>query len=574
MKKTLALLLALVMVFSLAACGGEPTVTTEPQSTGTVPPAVTEPVTEEPALGTLPLVPEGEEVTLTIGIQSHANVIDYETNAFTKYLEELSGVNIDFVMFSADATEATQQLNAMIAGGEELPDILMHFGVDAALRNELGQDGYFVDVKPLFEKYAYWYHQRMEEVVATGIRDQATIEKMWTYATDPTTGAVYCVPGFNNYNSDSCGSIQVINKNWLDAIGRDIPTTVEELREVLELFATEDPNGNGKQDEIPMLGFFNGYTASFHEFISNAWIYNITDYMFNVDENGNLYFPYTTDEYREALRYMNGLYEDGLLSPLSFTLTKSADMKPLITPAEGDVTVGVGVCSPLLAMDKNEAATQYVPLNFLEGVTDLGGYANYTSDGYFASCFITTDCEDPVLAYKLIDLFNNTDVAFSCRYGVEGEQWRYATEEDDPTLLGISSEVVVLENVTGSPNNVAWGYNACYIYVLLTSSTPKDPTDPSQVGSYLANTSAADQMPLRKSDVVHQLVYDEEGAQIEADTKSLVQTYLDEQIALFVAGTLDIDDDATWNNYCKTYEDMGLASWLEAAQKAYDNMNG
>ena len=44
-----------------------------------------------------------------------------------------------------------------------------------------------------------------------------------------------------------------INQDWLDAVDMDIPTSLDELTEVLKAFKTQDPNGNGEQDEIPLM---------------------------------------------------------------------------------------------------------------------------------------------------------------------------------------------------------------------------------------------------------------------------------------------------------------------------------
>ena len=43
----------------------------------------------------------------------------------------------------------------------------------------------------------------------------------------------------------------IINKVWLDKLGLAIPTTIQELKDVLIAFKTQDPNGNGIADEIP-----------------------------------------------------------------------------------------------------------------------------------------------------------------------------------------------------------------------------------------------------------------------------------------------------------------------------------
>ena len=43
-----------------------------------------------------------------------------------------------------------------------------------------------------------------------------------------------------------------INQKWLDNLGLDMPTTTDELRDVLQAFREKDPNGNGQTDEIPL----------------------------------------------------------------------------------------------------------------------------------------------------------------------------------------------------------------------------------------------------------------------------------------------------------------------------------
>ena len=51
-----------------------------------------------------------------------------------------------------------------------------------------------------------------------------------------------------------------INQTWLDALGLETPTTLDELTEVLYAFKTQDPNGNGEADEVPLeMGFDTGF---------------------------------------------------------------------------------------------------------------------------------------------------------------------------------------------------------------------------------------------------------------------------------------------------------------------------
>ena len=55
----------------------------------------------------------------------------------------------------------------------------------------------------------------------------------------------------------------VINKTWLDKVGKEVPTTVDEWVDCLKAIRDGgDLNGNGEDDEIPMATWF-GATDTF-----------------------------------------------------------------------------------------------------------------------------------------------------------------------------------------------------------------------------------------------------------------------------------------------------------------------
>lgn len=234
-------------------------------------------------------------MTITIGLQQHAQVEDYDTNYLTRYIEEKTGVNLEFVYFSSDIDEALTQLALMVSGNEKLPDILWSFMyMDKSVMYEYGEDGYFLDLTDYFEDYGYYFWDTYNTLSET---DQKNI---FALGTDPNNGAFYGFPHYMSLDSDSFQWLAQINQNWLDAVDSEIPTTVDELYEVLKKFATEDPNGNGVADEIPMVGLSSksSWRADISDYIVNAYVYCDTDYMFNVTD-GKLWTPFTTDEYRK-----------------------------------------------------------------------------------------------------------------------------------------------------------------------------------------------------------------------------------------------------------------------------------
>lgn len=575
MKKLIALLLALVMVLGMVACGAK---TEEPAQDAETPEAPAQdsapaqdaipeqPAEPAPELGALPLVTE--ETTITIGLMQSANTEDYETNEYTKWLEEQTGLNLDFVYFSNDKAEAVTQLNLMIAGGEELPDILWGMsGVDTALMYELGEDGYILDLKDYFSEYGYYFWESYNQVPE---EDQPRI---FQYGTSPTDGAIYAFPGYQQSSTDSCNTLTAINTKWLEAIGEEIPTTVDELYTVLKKFATEDPNGNGIADEMGLVGYETGYRADIISFVINAFVYCCDQNFFNATD-GEVWVPYTTDEYREAMVYLNKLYAEGLITPMFYTITEQAELTALMTPADGVAIAGVAGMHPSLHLEANsEILYEYAALKPLEGATELGGYAPLRGSAYTYDTFITADCDDPVLAFKLLDLMCGSESVWRQRFGVYGVDWEYAAEGTF-SVLGYPARVNVLDtSVYGSQNNKNWHYlnalvpQAIFAYAWTDDGSWTSTKNKLGVGSFNYYTEGA-----RPEEVIQRLIYTGEEQEYVSSVKTQLEDYVAEARAMFVSGVMDPNDDAQWESYLANLEAQGLSQYVATAQSAYTRM--
>jgi putative aldouronate transport system substrate-binding protein len=83
----------------------------------------------------------------------------------------------------------------------------------------------------------------------------------------------------------------------------EMPTTTEELREVLRAFKDKDPNGNGTKDEIPLtcrLDFLKNIAAPFGTNVLYGGNYI-------VDSAGKITDTRTTAQYKDYLTYINKL---------------------------------------------------------------------------------------------------------------------------------------------------------------------------------------------------------------------------------------------------------------------------
>ena len=138
MKKLLALILCLTLAVSVfAGCGGGGGL--EAAGEGNEGPVATMDQQEIP-----------EDLTLTIGIPLSASVEDYDTNAYTLWLEEQTGYDLEFITFQSSSTDYKAQLSTMLATGDELPDILWNFQVGQGAYEEYGASGYFIDMAPYY----------------------------------------------------------------------------------------------------------------------------------------------------------------------------------------------------------------------------------------------------------------------------------------------------------------------------------------------------------------------------------------------------------------------------------------
>lgn len=111
----------------------------------------------------------------------------------------------------------------------------------------------FATYNGLFEDLAPYIDNGQMPNVAKMFEDHPELRALST----DENGAIYGIP---NYRSiwPTTNRVMYINQTWLDNLGLEVPTNMDELEEVLIAFKEGDPNGNGDTtDEIPF--DFNGF---------------------------------------------------------------------------------------------------------------------------------------------------------------------------------------------------------------------------------------------------------------------------------------------------------------------------
>ena len=502
---------------------------------------------------------EVEGGKLVVGIPQKISVTDYEENAFTKYVEENTGVKIEFMFFSSTASEYKQQLALMASSGEEFPDVLTGFyNLGSNTVNAYGQDGYFLGLSELIEEYGDAYKAAYE-------KQSDKMQKFITQKiTDPDTDEVYGLPYVQIVTVDNIQSVTYINQKWLDAVGMSAPTTVEELYNVLKAFKTQDPNGNGTADEIPMLG-----ANAIIDYVINAFIYYEEAHPYNV-ENGKVYAPYITDEYREALKWLNKMCAEGLYSDLSFTVTSKAELKNLFTPSSGTAQVGIIYGHPSVNTNTFSAVLdQYTALGPLADETGKGGYLVVSDDTVKMSSFITKDCENTALAMKFLDFFYEDETITRMRRGEKDVDWE---EKPGVDITGVEVPNATINGQAFFEGSQTWCQMMSGIITPENFSVSMDTTDQGEAraAKLLAESYKIMEKASIKEDTIRNFEYTTAEYDVKEQYEGTLNSYVFEQAKLFIMGTKNINNDADWNAYINQINELNLDGVLKTKQSAYE----
>lgn len=502
--------------------------------------------------------------TLTVGVNQHANVTDFKDNAFTKYIEETTGVDIEFVYYSSSQSEAIQQLSLTVTAGKELPDVILGFtGMSHYVVNQFGEDGYFIDLTDLIDKHATNYKNALKKISE---EDREYLEKK---AINQTTKEMYSIPLAICPAFDDMQSLMYINHNWLNKLGLQAPTNIEELRTVLEAFKTQDPNGNGKQDEIPMLGGYLGTRNDITTYLINAFVYFNSGNDFNVTD-GKVWDPLVTDEFRQALIFANKLKKDGLLSDLCFTLASNTEFKNLNSPTDGVEKVGIFCGHPdLYVNSSSDSVSSYSALGSLGDATGKGGYTVVNPSPVYWCNYITKDCDNPELAMKFIDAFYSDEAIMRARHGEKDVDWYY---EEGIGETGSKAYVNIKNGDAFFKGNSTWckmmgGVMTKENYLAVAVEGEGNLAELSRMRqeSYeIANNA------VQPEERAVRLLYSQAEYEVREQKNASVNDYYKEQINLFISGELDPNNDGAWNEFVTQLYEIGRQELLDVAQSAYN----
>ena len=208
-----------------------------------------------------------EEVYTIAGFDHQDTGHVWTENLFFQRMEKITGVKLDYQQYTTEPAWESAKVQ-LLDGSLALPDALFKANLTPQETMALLQAGKIIDMKPYLAEHAPNLWALLES------------HPEWMEAVTLPTGEIAALPAIDELQFNNA---MWINAAWLSRAGLDVPTTAEELTEVLRVFRDRDMNANGdRDDEIP-LTFSSLWDL---RFLGHAFGLTANDYFVTVDENG------------------------------------------------------------------------------------------------------------------------------------------------------------------------------------------------------------------------------------------------------------------------------------------------
>lgn len=503
--------------------------------------------------------PLAEKVTIT-GTTSYPVGTEEDPNKRTifKRLEEETNVHVDWTAISSDQWGDKISLN--MANANTLTDFVFTAGFGDNDLIRYADQGVIVPVEEYIDNY-------MPNL-------KAVFDKYPEYRTmcEDADGHIWALPWIEQLGSEKTAiqtvgnNMTFINQKWLDFLGLETPTTVDEFEQVLLAFQEHAPE---LQKEFGIDGDIIPMSCIVNDQDPNLLINGFGDGIGDVDmgqhiavtDDKKVICTATTDGFRKGVEWLHKLYAEGLIDPECFT----QDWSTYVAKGKSH---RYGVCFTWDVANIDNIQ-DYVPLKALKAdtvnVTPQNG--SFTSGFDRGRCVVTSVCKNPAFVCAWLDKMYDPFQSPQNNWGTYGEDddfdiFELSENEDGEKMLkhaplGDASPVEVREaECVGGPLAVLDEYYGKYV------TCPDD----AQYRLDWIKDYYTDDMHCK---YVYPRVFmsSEDTEKLSAIQTDLV-SYLNSSKAEFIRD--GITDDS-WNAYINQVDSYGLDQYLEIYQKYFDD---
>ncbi len=500
-----------------------------------------------------------EETATFTGLISYPSGTEEEPNNRTifKRLEEKSNVHIDWTAISSD--QWGDKIGLAMANYKSLTDFVWNAGFSDSDLLRYADQGIIIELEDLIDECM----PNLKKV----------FDEYPEYRTmcEDEDGHIWALPWIEQLGSEKTAiqtvgnNMSYINKKWLDFLGLEVPTTIDEFEETMKAFKE---NESKLQEEFGIEGSIIPISCIVNDNDLNILINGFGDGIGDVDMGNHIAVTddlevictATTDGFRAGLEWLHKLYDEGLIDPECFT----QDWSTYVAKGKSH---RYGVCFTWDVANIDNI-TDYVPFSPLEAdvrsVTPQNG--SFTSGFDRGRCVITAVCEDPELLCAWMDLMYDPFQSPQNNWGTYGEDDEFdifvlgENENGEPMLqhapLGDASPVEVREaECVSGPLAILDEYYGVYVTCPDDAQYRLDWIE-EYYTPYMNNKYVYPKV-LMSADDTEELTY------IQPDLIS----YINSSKSAFIR---DGVTDDSWEEYLEKVEDYGVEDYLAIYQKYLD----
>lgn len=503
---------------------------------------------------TFPLV--DEKLTLTAFTPFTPHMTDPSTNRMNLTYEEKTNVHIEWTQSQDYVTD----LNLMLASDENVDLWLCPLSTDQV--KLMVEAGRLMPLNDLIEQYAPNISRILEERPDLKANLTATDGNIYTlFQTDV---------GVHMPNRRK----MFVKADWLEAYravaGEKAPSTWKEFEEMLVFFRDNDMNGNGEKDEIPLMA--STYTEDDPIYYLMSAFQQISNNFFHLDDNGKVVFEATADTWREGLRWMNHLYEEGLFYAEETYVQDRDQLRAVVNVADPSQYV-VGAIPTFWEgrfVDLSVLGyTDFMPIEPVAGEDGVRRATITQPESFKAICAISAKCSDPVTAIKWLDWWMSDEGSFAHAWGmVEDTDYEWV---DAPSISGEAKSIKALADSYN--DNFRFGEEA----------TPKmdsqkiryaatlDESTFNTNNSYVLYRAGKMYEPYYVPSNVPAVVWCSDADLIAEmnEYRSVINDMVRTAYTEFILGLRDLDTE--WDSYLAELNDAGLEQYIEDMNRYYAN---
>ena len=500
----------------------------------------------------LPLFEDGFTCSMWVSFSDNMSTFmpnQFADNKAFQKAEEMTGCHVDLTCVTTTAN--SEQFKLRVASND-LPNIITNVSMlwtgsyDTAI-----EDDVFIDLTEMIENYmpAYkeCYDQLPEDTKRELHTDSGYIPRLYT---------------INNY-PDGATEGAFVRKDYLDKIGMDVPTTYDELDQVLRAFQSELNLSEPLMAVANIVHTSNALCSGFGVSGSFSTFPMVSEPYYVVD--GKVKYGIVEPGFKEYMEMFSTYYKDGIISA-DFISKNTNPMEFTGTIASGNVGVFFGETNmvPNYVADGKSTDPNFdiVPMPTIVkekgDITHFGTVKSPISGRVSAIAVSTADTDLEKLG-KYLDFFFTYDGSLLSAMGVEGN-------EDGSYIIDENGELQYSDNWKNYEGLTENEKPTLFIYSVMPMLKPKTPSTYSMDLQFQCdpvwseNTDTAYQMPGAISMTADETT---EYQRIYGD----IQTLIEENLTKFAVGDRSMDE---WDSFVQEIKNLGIDDCIAIKQDAVD----